>query len=141
MKNFGDCEKINQNSKIVISDPGSKNSKSKFRIDNPKKLKIRVIKVDNCVIKQGIRCDYLVILPNSLEIYIELKGKDIGHAAEQIEASIKKLTVSLSAKKLCFIASTRCPLTSPQIQKLKKNFKRDYNATLTIKNGEITHKL
>ena len=46
---------------------------------------------------------------------------------------------SFSADKLCFIASTRCPITSPQIQKFKKNFKRNYNARLTIKNGEITY--
>ncbi|VEP15317.1 conserved hypothetical protein [Hyella patelloides LEGE 07179] len=120
MKKFGDCETINKNPNIVISDPGSKNNKSKFRLDNPKKLKIRVIQVDDCVITQGTRCDYLIILPNSLEIYIELKGKDVKHAIEQIEASIKQLTASLSAKKSCFIASTRCPLTSPQIQKFKK---------------------
>lgn len=141
MRDFGDCEKVNKNPNIVISDPGSKNNKSKFRINNPNRLEIRVIQVDNCVIKQGTRCDYLVILPNSLEIYIELKGKDVGHAVEQIEASIKQLTSSLSGEKLCFVASTRCPLTSPQIQKFKKKFKRDYNATLKMKNGEITHKV
>ncbi len=141
MKKFGDCEKVNENPKIVISDPGSRNSKSKFRLNNPNKLKIRVIQVDDCVIKQGTRCDYLVILPNSLEIYIELKGKDIKHAVKQIEVSIKQLTSSFSDKKLCFIASTTCPLTSPQIQKFKKKFKRDYNATLTIKNGEISYKV
>lgn len=45
------------------------------------------------------------------------------------------------AEKLCFIASTRCPLTFPQIQQFKKKFKRDYNATLTIKNGEIIYKI
>ena len=141
MKNFGECEKVNKNPNIVLSDPGSKNKYSKFRLDNPKKLKIRVIQVDDCVIKQGVRCDYLIILPDNLEIYVELKGKDVEHAVQQIESSIKQLTENLSAEKLCFVASTRCPINSPQIQKLKKNFKRSYNAKLTIKNGEIIHKI
>ncbi|MGL4881807.1 MAG: hypothetical protein ACRC8K_12195, partial [Waterburya sp.] len=71
----------------------------------------------------------------------ELKGKDVEHAVKQIESSIKQLTEDLSAEKLCFIASTRCPITSPQIQKLKKKFKSSYNAKLTIKNGEIVHQV
>ena len=141
MRNFGECEKISKNSKIVLSDSGSKNKQSKFRLDNQKKAKIRVVRVDDCAIKQGLRCDYLLILPDNLEIYVELKGKNVEHAVKQLESSIKQLTDSLSAEKLCFVASTRCPITSPQIQKLKKNFKRNYNAKLTIKNGEITHKV
>ena len=141
MKNFGECEKTSKNSKIVLSDSGSKNNKSKFRLDNQKKAKIRVVRVDDCAIKQGLRCDYLLILPDNLEIYVELKGKNVEHAVKQLESSIKQLTDSLSAEKLCFVASTRFPITSPQIQKLKKNFKRNYNAKLTIKNGEITHKV
>jgi hypothetical protein len=141
MRNFGDCEQVNKNPNIVLSDPGSKNKQSKFRLDNPRKTKIKVIQVDDCVIKQGIRCDYLIILSDEQEIYVELKGKDVEHAVKQIESSIQQLTEDLSAEKLCFIASTRCPMTSPQIQKLKKNFKRNYNAKLTIKNGKIIHRV
>ena len=63
MKDFGDCEKIRKDPKIVITDPGSKNNRSKFRLENSKKLAIRVIQVDDCVIKQGVRCDYLIIVP------------------------------------------------------------------------------
>lgn len=141
MKDFGECEQINKNSQIVLSDAGSKNKQSKFRLDNRKKAKIRVIRVDDCAIKQGLRCDYLVILPNNLEIYVELKGKDVEHAVKQLESSIKQLTDSFFAEKLCFIASTRCPITSPQIQKFKKNFKRRFNAKLTVKNGEIVYRI
>ena len=141
MKDFGECEQINKNPKIVLSDLGSKNKQSKFRLENQKKAKVKVVRVDDCAIKQGLRCDYLLILPNNLEIYVELKGKNVEHAVKQLESSIKQLTGSLSAEKLCFVASTRCPITSPQIQKLKKSFKRNFNAKLTIKNGEIVYKI
>jgi hypothetical protein len=141
MINFGECEETNKNHHIVLSDTESKNKYSKFRLENPQKSKIRIIRVDGCVIKQGIRCDYLIILPNELEIYVELKGKDVEHAVKQLESSIKKLTKNLFSEKLCFVASTRCPINSPQIQKLKKNFKRNYNAKLSIKNGEIIHRV
>ncbi len=147
MRDFGKCEQVRKDSKIVIRDPGSGNNRSKFRLENQNKLEIRVIQVDGCAIKKGMRCDYLVIVPhqynssNEQEIYIELKGSDIKHAAEQIFISIQKLTNNISLSKLCFVASTRCPVTSTEVQNLKKKFKKKYNATLTIKNGEIVHKV
>ena len=145
--NFGNCEEVRKDIKIVITDPGSRNNRSKFRLENPRSLKVRVIQVDDCVIKQGMRCDYLIIAPSkdksfdSQEIYIELKGSDVKHAVEQIATTIQKLSPDMSVSKLCFIASTRCPINSTQIQNLKKKFRKKYNAKLTIKNGEIVHKV
>jgi hypothetical protein len=144
MKDFGKCERVREDTKIVITDPGSGNNRSKFRLENPNQLKIREVKVDDCVIKQGMRCDYLVIAPEQ-EIYIELKGSDVKHAVEQLATTIghkhiKQLT-DKSSLKLCFIASTRCPINSTEIQNLKKKFKQKYQAKLTIKNGEIIHKV
>lgn len=141
MKNFGDCEEVKEAKKIVITDQKSKNKRSKFCLENPKQKEIRVITVDDCVIKEGIRCDYLIILPDAKEIYVELKGKDVKHAVQQIEASIKQLTSNSSAEKLCFIVSTRCPIISPQIQVIKKTFFKKYQAKLFIKNGKTTHKV
>lgn len=148
MRDFGNCEKIRKDSKIVITDPGSKNNRSKFRLENSKKLDVRVIQVDDCVIKQGMRCDYLVIITPSndksfdgQEIYIELKGSDVKHAVEQLATTIQKLTSNMSLSKLCFISSTRCPINSTEIQNIKKKFKQKYQAKLTIKNGEIIHQM
>jgi hypothetical protein len=91
-----------------------------------------------------MRCDYLVIAPGQ-EIYIELKGSNVKHAVEQLATTIEhkhiKQLTDKSSLKLCFIASTRCPINSTEIQNLKKKFKQKYQAKLTIKNGEIIHKL
>lgn len=135
-----ECQTTEKKPNIVISDPTSKNRRSKFRLENPQKASIQVIEVDDCTITQGVRCDYLLILPNGQELYIELKGSDVQHAVKQIARTIEKLTQSQSATKLCFIASTRCPINSAQIQTLKKRFKKKYNAKLTVKNGEIVHR-
>jgi hypothetical protein len=140
MRDFQDCETVSSDPNIVISDPGSRNNRSKFRLHNPKRAAIRVVQVDDCVIKEGIRCDYLLVLPSEQEIYIELKGSDVKHAVEQISRSIDLLTCDChSIVKLCFIASTRCPINSTEIQNLKKKFRQKYNAKITIKNGEINH--
>jgi hypothetical protein len=140
MKIPPECEKIRDDSSIVISDPGSKNNRSKFRLNNLQKASISVIRVDGCAIKTGIRCDYLLGLPSKQEIYIELKGSDIKHAVEQLARSIEMLSCHNElGGKLCFVASTKCPINSTEIQVLKKKFRKKYNAKLTIKNGEIIH--
>lgn len=140
MRNFQDCETVSSNPNIVVSDPSSRNNRSKFRLHNPKRASVRVIQVDDCVIKEGIRCDYLLVLPSEQEVYIELKGSDVKHAVEQIARSIDLLACNChSVIKLCFIASTRCPINSTEIQNLKKKFRQKYNAQITIKNGEIAH--
>ncbi|MEQ8998240.1 MAG: hypothetical protein RID53_17230 [Coleofasciculus sp. B1-GNL1-01] len=140
MRNFAECETIKSDTYIVVTDPGSRNKRSKFRLHNPNRATIKVVQVDDCVIKDGIRCDYLLILPNEQEVYIELKGSNVQHAVEQIERAIEVLSCNCkSLIKLCFISSTRCPINSTEIQNLKKKFKQKYNAKLFIKNGEISY--
>ena len=81
---------------------------------------------------------------NEQEIYVELKGSDVKHAVEQIATSIKQLTDNMQLLKLCFIAfiaSTRCPINSTEVQNIKKKFKKQYQAKLIIKNGAIIHKV
>lgn len=140
MRDFQNCETVSSDPNIVVSDPSSQNNRSKFRLHNPKRASIKIVQVDDCVVKEGIRCDYLIILPSGQEVYIELKGSDVKHAVEQIARSIDLLACNChSVVKLCFIASTRCPINSTEIQNLKKKFRQKYNAQITIKNGEITH--
>jgi hypothetical protein len=140
MRDFHNCETVCSDPNIVIADSGSRNSHSKFRLYNPRRSFVRIIQVDDCAVKEGVRCDYLIVLSNEQEIYIELKGSDVKHAVEQISRSIDLLTCNCnSIIKLCFISSTRCPINSAEIQNLKKKFRQKYNAQLVIKNGEITH--
>lgn len=140
MRDFQSCERVCSDPNISVSDSGSRNNRSKFRLHNPKRSSIKIVQVDDCVIKEGMRCDYLIILSNNQEIYIELKGSNVKHAVEQISRSIDLLTCNCnSIVKLCFISSTRCPINSAEIQNLKKKIRRKYNAKLTIKNGEIIH--
>lgn len=141
MKDFEGCETTSTDPNIVVSDTHNQNSRSRFRLHNPTKLSIKIVRVDDCVIREGIRCDYLILTPNGEEMYVELKGSDVRHAVKQIARSIDLLTCTCQpVPKKCFIASTRCPINSTEIQNLKKKFRRQYNAELVIKNGEIDYK-
>ncbi|MBN8789633.1 MAG: hypothetical protein J0I84_21330 [Terrimonas sp.] len=123
-------------SKIVLTDGAGK---TKMCFNNPNKRQITKIIVDNCAIKSGIRCDFMLVDHKSLEHYIELKGKQIIHACNQIEETIKQLTKNVFAVKHSFIVSTACPLTTTEVQILKAQFKKKYNSTLTVKNMLCEH--
>lgn len=54
-----------------------------------------VFQIDGDIIKTGQRCDKLILFEASdatkwNEVFIELKGKDITHAIDQLEATVKK---------------------------------------------------
>lgn len=74
---------------IVLKD--DKNPQ-KFIAINSNGYKVSAYKVDNCILKDGNRCDFLLKIENKLKIYfIELKGQNLKHAILQFEESVKKL--------------------------------------------------
>lgn len=107
---------------------------------NPSRQTLRRVQVDGCLPIDGIKCDFLVISESDFEHFVELKGADVRHAADQLSATIALISTSVGvAAKHCFIVNTRCPLLTPEIQNLKKRFKKQFNATLTIKNMVCEH--
>lgn len=115
-----------------------KENKSCFRFLNPDQKEVKCIVVDGGAITDGFRCDHLLIDANKMEHFIELKGRDIPHAVEQLEASIQQLS-SNNGFKYSFIVSTRCPLSGSDIQIFKKKFKQKYHSELIIKNLLCEH--
>lgn len=108
---------------------------SKIIFSNENLIEIAKIQVDGCLDIQGVKCDWLLIINEPyLEIYIELKGSDVEHAFTQIENTIKLVSQDYkNVRKYCYIITTRCPITSAQIQIKAKSFKSKYNAVLKIK--------
>ncbi|KAA6322012.1 hypothetical protein EZS27_028406, partial [termite gut metagenome] len=114
---------------------------SEFRLNNPGRKEIICVKVDGCAIKDGIRCDWMII-DSGVEHYIELKGRDVTHALEQLKQSIQRLSNDPAKEiKFAFVVSTRCPLSGTDVQKMQKMFKDEFKANLTIKNSPFTFSL
>jgi hypothetical protein len=135
MSQFGVCETETRQPILVLHE-----EKSRMVFQNPARKKLRRVQVDGCLAIDGIKCDFLVISETDFEHFVELKGADVRHAADQLSATIARISASVTvAAKHCFIVSTRCPLLTPEIQNLKKRFKKRYNATLTIKNMVCEH--
>lgn len=127
---FGKCETTTEQGIIVL-----KENRSRLVINNSRKEKIRRVVVDGCVITEGQRCDFLIIDSNNVEYFIELKGCDVEHAIKQLETTINKLGAKIkSVKRQSIVVSSRCPLLTPKIQKLKLYFRKNLMSELIIKN-------
>jgi hypothetical protein len=131
------CEVRTKDPRIVCEEKASK-----ITFLNELRQETRRIRVDNCVITEGLRCDFLVISATGVEHFVELKGRDIDHAIEQLEASINAISPRKSRLlRYCFIISSRCPLLTPKIQEFKAQFRKKFNAVLIIKNRSYEHSL
>lgn len=130
------CNKICSDSKIVFQDG---ESKSKMCFANPNRRKVKKIIVDNCLITEGKRCDFLLIDHNNVEHFVELKGKQVEYACTQIIETIKKISQDIDAFKYSFIISSACPLTTTEVQVFKSIFRKKYNSVLHVKNRVCEH--
>ena len=120
----------------------AKENKREFIIKNNSKKNINKVKVDDCLIKSGQKCDYLFEIEcESLKeiFYVELKGKDLNHALEQILTTIKFCETNYSHhsyKRKAFVVLSRYPKEDSSIQKRKKEFKRQ---NITLKSATNKH--
>jgi len=136
------CIKTTKQRLVSLVDKKKGASKSKMLFENPNKEVLKIIEVDNCMIKEGSRCDYLIVDSNDTEYFIELKGNSILHACKQIEETIVKISNNKTRIKFAFVVATVFPpAINGSIQIMKSKFKNKYNSFLIIKNKICTHKL
>jgi hypothetical protein len=130
MMNFGNCERETTQSILVLRE-----HKSRLIVKNSRNEKIKQVRIDGCVVTEGQRCDFLIIGVDNSEYFVELKGCDVDHAIKQLETTIKLLgSKAKSVKRHSIIVSTRCPLSSPKIQKWQIYFWKNFASELTVKN-------
>lgn len=65
-----------------------KENKRKAVFANPQRTEIHVIQIDDGMITQGQRADYVVAKPQTIDVIVELKGSDVSKAIEQIRATL-----------------------------------------------------
>ncbi len=116
-----ECEKYtDRRRKISVEE-----KKKQYILNNPQGDEVCLIKVDDCLIKEGTKCDYLVLnCDQKIAYFIELKGCDFLKAVEQINRSIDLLSKQISEYKInvrIVISKIHAPdLKSNQYKKLEK---------------------
>lgn len=120
-----DCTEEKYNSIIVVSE---NKRKAKFR--NPERKKYSVSTIDGCLIKDGVRADYLVTEEAEASVLVELKGADVSHACDQLFASAKNEKVkNLMRKSIGFlVVCSKYPRFDTFIARAKTKAARQYKA-------------
>ena len=109
-----------------------------------------VYAVDGCVIKEGQRCDKLVLVKRSkkgdvpekwTEVFVELKGVDANHAIDQLRQTLKKEIFKHPSnddiRARIVAQSFPSNKSNPTMEKAKREFRKDYNCDLRgMKNGQ-----
>ncbi|MTJ09394.1 MULTISPECIES: hypothetical protein [unclassified Anabaena] len=111
---------------IVVKDSGNK---QEYRVTNKNGKEICKLMVDGCLIKDGERCDYLILsCEDKSAFFVELKGHDLKKAIGQIDSSITKLKNEIKELKIyARIVLNRNPtpdINSSMEIKLKKRLKQ-----------------
>lgn len=127
-----DCSKyrsVKDVSKVKVEEHG----KSAVFL-NPSRSKISVVKVDGGVAVNECSADYAVSKPGVGDVIVELKGKEVARACEQIIATAKLLR---SCKKKVapiagLIVCTRVPANDSKAARLKNQFVQEQRALLKI---------
>lgn len=109
---------------------------------NPSRFVYKKVQIDGCTIKKGIRCDKMLLSEDEhYEYYVELKGTDVMHAIDQIEATIDKLGEFNGNRHSYIISTNVAPAYSTRIQLKQAYFKKRYNSELTIREKHLSVKL
>lgn len=125
-----DCVEPINHSKVKVEEQGRK---AVFL--NPDKALIKKVVVDGCLIKDaGLKADYIVSKPGVVDVIVELKGKDVPHARDQIIATLPvwRAHPPFSPKVAGLIVCSRSPLSSSDLQNMKAKVLIRYNLWLEV---------
>lgn len=84
-----------------------------------------------------LRCDFLYVIDDEdcpTAIFVELKGKDIGHAVKQLKSSIDMYGAKLKRRICARIICNSVPrmFNDPAVKGLKKELGKRYQGTLVV---------
>ncbi len=110
----------------------------KIIFQNPERKPYQKVLVDSCIIKDGIRCDVLLLSGDEHEErYVELKGTDVMHAIEQLEATIKRLGEFDDNRHSYVICTNVAPAYTTTIQKKQFYFRNQYKSELLVRTKQF----
>ncbi len=131
-------EKISH-SKVKVTDSGTARIAILL---NPARAQVRRIHMDGCFAPTGTRAaDFVVSMPNAVDVIVELKGKNVDHAVDQIESTLTfwcehaehEAGQSIGAWIMC----TEYPRASTKVARYRESFRsRGRILLISTRNGE-----
>lgn len=108
MTKLGECVVQVSHSNVTVGDRGSK---YRANFPNPEKVPFQKAQVDGCLVKSGKRADWIVTKVGVGSVVVELKGKDVAHACEQLFTTLSHDDCQqwLEQKRALLIVCSRVP--------------------------------
>jgi hypothetical protein len=102
---------------------------------NPENAPIKKVRVDGClIVGASPKADYIVSKPGAVDVIVELKGKDIHHAKDQIIATLPfwRAYPPFSGKIAGLIICSRSPMSSSELQVMTAKVMIHHRISLTV---------
>jgi len=101
---------------------------------NPDRAEVRKVRVDGCLIVNGPRADFVVAKPDVLDVIVELKGRDIYHARDQIVATLPfwRRFPPFSPKVAGLIVCSKSPMSASELQVMKAKMLAQHRLWLDV---------
>lgn len=122
---------------VFVSKVSVEENATKAIFKNPDRKKFTKTRVDGCLVKNQIACDWFIVRDDCDGVLVELKGIDVGHALDQIEASFaylqkaNRLTICRSGLVVC-TKRPQYPAFNSKQQRVKERLRKAYSAPLHI---------
>ncbi len=125
------CVTINNNSNVKISEPRSTSAV----FSNKDRHQFKLIRFDGCIKNGETACDWIVEKDAIGRLAVELKGSDVDHAVEQIEAGLEYLrTVGMIDLPVAgLVICTRYPSVDTKVQRLSLRMAKKFGAPLKVR--------
>ncbi|HZB89398.1 MAG TPA: hypothetical protein VE291_12110 [Terracidiphilus sp.] len=130
------CTAESTDSKITVKRDGRRAT-----FDNSERAAIKCVDLDRWIPStETKKADYVVSKPGVADVIVELKGKDIEHAVEQIVVTLGKWKSAppYSEKVGGLIVFTRCPMRSAETNDIKKRLLIQHGLWLEMDKNQKT---
>jgi hypothetical protein len=132
---LSDCTEELRNSKITVK----RGRRATF--DNTEHALIKCVDLDRWLsASTNAKADYILAKPEVADVIVELKGKEIARAAEQIVATLGKWKAAppFSKKIGGLIVFTRCPMSAADLGDMKKRLLKQHGLWMEIDKDQKT---
>jgi len=123
------CQQILTDSRIKVEESGRK----AIFLNAGREEYIRT-QIDGCLLNGARACDWAVSKPDLGDVLVELKGVNVSHAIDQLEAGAHYwLGSGLATEHLgMLIVCAQYPRMSTQVQRAQARFKKLFRAPLKV---------
>lgn len=140
-RKLADCTETLTHTRIKVDD---KRSPRWAVFLNPGRSAIRKIRVDGCLVTKTIAADWVVSKTDSLDVVVELKGRDVGHAIRQIMATLRFWSKHAGCGQndhlaALIVCTQQHPRDNTKIERARRQIAQEHRAPLHVKSRNLEY--